>query len=136
MLYCIQLLNVTSVEEMRKILDSDEYDMRYDIGIGQSSSSLELSDLDRIVQAFATHFSVVYVKAELDQLMQGLKAFGILELMCSNPNKMRKLFISGDEVPLTMDMMLDNYFLIPIWVKSVGIRRGSGYDLGELFADD
>lgn len=91
---------------MRELLDSEEYDMRYSIGIGQPSSSLQYDDLDRIVQAFATHFSIVCVKAELDQLTEGLNALGILDLIRSNPNKMRQLFFSGNEVSLTADKML------------------------------
>ena len=74
---------------MRTLLDSQEYEMRYNIGIGQLSSSLNFCDLDRIVQAFATHFAVILcVKAELDLLADGLKTLNIFDLLRSNPNKM------------------------------------------------
>ena len=104
----MQLQNVTSVEEMRTLLDSDEYDMRYSIGVGQPSCLLKFSDLDRIVQDFSIHFSIICVKAELDQLAEGLKTLGVLELLRSNPNAMRQLFIHS-EVPLTVDLMLDMF---------------------------
>ena len=50
-------------------------------GIGQLRSSLNFCDLDRIVQVFATHFAVILcVKAELDQLADGLKTLDIFDL--------------------------------------------------------
>lgn len=92
---------------MRTLLDSDEYDMRYSIGIGQPSSSLKLCDRDRIVQAFATHFTIITVKAELDQMTEGLKALGVLQLIHSNPKKMRQLFVRESKVKLTADILMD-----------------------------
>ena len=50
---------------MRNLLDSEEYEFRYEIGIAQPSGTLQLSDLDRIVETSATHYSIVSVKAEL-----------------------------------------------------------------------
>ena len=94
---------------MRTLLDSDEYEMRYNIGIGQLSSSLNFCDLDRIVQAFATHFAVICVKAELDQLADGLKTLDIFDLLRSNPNKMRQLFVNENPDSLTADKMLDMF---------------------------
>ena len=94
---------------MRTLLDSDEYETRYNIGIGQLSSSLNFCDLDRIVQAFATHFAVICVKAELDQLADGLKTLDIFDLLRSNPNKMRQLFVNENPDSLTADKMLDMF---------------------------
>ena len=99
---------MSSVEEMRTLLDSEEFDMRYSIGIGQSSSSMKFRDLDQIVQAFATHFAIISVKAELDQIVDGLKGWEVLQLIRSNPNKMRQLFLH-EEIHITADIMFNMF---------------------------
>lgn len=52
----MQLLAVTDVTEMRALLDSDEYLFRFDAGVLDTSSKLELCDCSRIVQSLATFF--------------------------------------------------------------------------------
>ena len=60
-----------------------------------------------IVQSFSTHYAVVRVKAELDQILEGLATLDVLDLIRSNPIKMRTLLVHSNAVPLTADMMLD-----------------------------
>ncbi len=59
-------------ERFRRLLDSNEYDFRYDCGISEPSFRLKLSDRKRIIDAAATHYCILRVKAELDQLVEGL----------------------------------------------------------------
>ena len=94
---------------MRVLLDSDEFDFRYDIGVSQPSHTLQLSDRDRILNSMATHYAVKYMKAEVDQLKEGLKAMGVLDVIVSNPRKMRPLFVHHEPatVHLTADKMID-----------------------------
>ena len=66
-------------------------------GITQQPSTL--SDCDCIVQFFAKHFTVVRVKAQLDQMIDGLKALGIYDLIKANPRSMHKLFTSNAIFP-------------------------------------
>ena len=46
------------------------------------------------------------IEAYIDQILDGLKALGISELIKANPHAMHKLFVS-QPVPLTADYMLD-----------------------------
>ncbi len=73
----MQLESVANLEEMKLLLDSDEYSFRFDIGLSQPSASLKFSDREMLVKSFATHFAVLSVKAELDQLVEGLKTFDV-----------------------------------------------------------
>ena len=77
---------------MRKLLDSDEYAFRFEIGVCDVSSEVKLSDRDRIVLSLANYFTVVVVKAYIDQIVDGLKVLGISELIKANPRTMHKLF--------------------------------------------
>ena len=80
---------------------------RYTIGMCQPSSSLDLSDRYNIVQSMATHYSIVSVKAELDQFVDGLRASGVLELFQKFPTVMRPTLLCKEPLPLTSDHMID-----------------------------
>lgn len=99
---------MTSVDEMRNLLDSDEFDFRYDIGIAQPSKDLQLRDCDRVVKLCAAHYTIHSVKAELDQLCDGLMCMGVLQLIQQNP-VMRTLFLPRPPKPLTADSMINMF---------------------------
>ena len=54
---------------MKTLLDSEEFDFRFEVGVTDLSSKLKLSDCSRIVESLATHFTVVGVKAYIDQII-------------------------------------------------------------------
>ena len=89
---------------MRSILNSDKFDFRFEVGIGNVLSSLE--DRKQIMQSITNYFTVVRVKAQIDQIMDGLKCLGIDELIKSYPSTMHRLFISRPE-PLTSDSVFN-----------------------------
>lgn len=97
---------MSSIEEMRALLDSNEFNVRFEIGLGGPTSHFQFSDRDRLVQSFSMHYSILMVKAELDQMLDGMKTLGVLDLMRSNPKTMRPLFVPGGPV-LTTDSMFD-----------------------------
>ena len=98
---------MSTIAELRELLDSEQYDFRYDIGIAQPSQSVEIIDRDRIVQGIASHYAIIRVKAELDQILEGLNTLELQDLIRQNPQKMRPLFLHADPVPLTADQMID-----------------------------
>ena len=61
-------------EDLKEVMDSDEYDFRYDIGIAQSADAIRLADKEKIVALMAKHFTILSVKAELDQILCGLSS--------------------------------------------------------------
>ncbi len=92
---------------MRALLDSEEMSFRFSIGLSRPSYSLQLSDRDAIVESMATHFSILSVKAELDQLIEGLKVLDVLNLYRDYPKIMRPLLIYNKPKSLTSDYILD-----------------------------
>lgn len=91
---------------MRSILDGDDFDFRFEVGLAELSSRLELSDCRRIVQSISRYFTVVRVKAQIDQMLDGMNALGIGELIRSNPRTIHKLFMTQPE-PITPDSLLN-----------------------------
>ncbi len=88
------------------IFSSNEFDFLYEVGITNVLSRLE--DRKQIVQSTATYFTVVKVKAQIDQIMDGWKCLGIDELIKSYPSKMHQLLVSRPE-PLTSDTLFDQF---------------------------
>ena len=89
---------------MRAILSSDEFDFQFEVGISNVLSGLE--DRKQIVQSTANYFTVVRVKAQIDQIVDGLKCLEINELIKSYPASMHRLFVSQPE-PLTSDSVFN-----------------------------
>jgi hypothetical protein len=61
----MQLEEALTVEEMCQMLDSNEFNFRYDINVSDLSNNLQR---ERVV---ASHYVVVGVKAQLDQIVTG-----------------------------------------------------------------
>ncbi len=106
MFLCHQLEQASTLEEVKALLDSDDYDFRFDIGLGFPTNSMRFVDRDEIVQSLAGYFTVVKVKAQLDQVVQGLSVLGILDLLRDNPRKARELFVYSKPPAMTADAML------------------------------
>lgn len=102
----MQLQEVTSIDEMRALLDSNNYDFRYDVGVTQPSHTLALADLNCMVQSLAMHYAIVFVKAELDDIVEGLKTLDVLGLIRANGKQMCSLFLYSEPGPLTADKMM------------------------------
>lgn len=67
----MQLEEALTVEEMCQMLDSNEFNFRYDINVSDLSNNLQR---ERVV---ASHYVVVGVKAQLDQIVTGFFSGGI-----------------------------------------------------------
>ena len=73
-----------SDQELRDLLEGEEYDFWYDCGIGQPTASIQLKNQDQIVSSLAMNYSVMRCMPELMQMQDGLKALGVLELLQFN----------------------------------------------------
>ena len=90
---------------MRALLDDDGFDFRFEIGVADLSSSLELSDRFRIIQSLSTHYTVIQMKAQIDQIIEGLHVLGVYDLIQSNPRMMKDLLTTIPK-PLTIDEIM------------------------------
>ena len=79
-----------------------------------------MSDKDTIVGLMVKHFTILMVKAELDQLLCGMSStMNVLELVRGNP-EMRELFFYNPKPPMTWDAM---YSIVPAVVSQEGSNR-------------
>ncbi len=62
----------------KDLLNCDEYDFRFDVGLGVLTDSMNFGDHNEIVQSLAGYFTVVKVKAQIDKLVEGVGVPGIL----------------------------------------------------------
>lgn len=109
LLPCImQLQDAKSTEELETVLNSDEYDFRYGLGVAEQTQSVHLVDKNLIVTHMANHFATFHVKAELDQMLCGLsETLDSLQLIWSDPTVMHPLFVPSDNPPQSTDDVYD-----------------------------
>lgn len=101
-----QILASNSTEELRCLLDSEEFEFRFDAGLAMPTSSISISDKKQIAMSMAMHFLVYKTKAEMDQLREGLKSLGILDLMHRYPTQMKPLFLATGKPVLSASLVL------------------------------
>jgi len=106
--YILQLINAPDEESFVALLDSEEYNFRYDCGVSQPVSTIKLCHREDIVSALALH-SVFAIKAELDQLISGFHTYGFDELFQTYPEVTRQLFVYFKPLPLTADKLFDMF---------------------------
>lgn len=80
---------------------------RYECGISKPSASIPDADKEGVISSLCLHFVVLATKAELDDMVNGLKSLGILALIRENPVLARQLFVKGSPKHLTADTLYD-----------------------------
>lgn len=97
----------SDAEKLKELWEGEDYLFRFDIGIYQPCTAINAESIDNILQLFANHYLISSVKAELDQFLDGLRVLDVIDLIRSNPNKMKQLLVySEPEVITTENMML------------------------------
>ena len=94
------------MEDFRRILDSEEFAFRFDVGVATPSHRVKLGDRTHIIRSLAAHFTIYSVKAELDQLREGLSVMGVLQLLKENAPVMCPLLLSQKPRNLTAEYMI------------------------------
>ena len=82
--------------------------MVYETGFRKPLSLLCLCDRRDLCAKLKCHFTIVKVKAELDQFAEGLKCCGVLEYMKKFPDIMRPLLVADPATVVTAGKLLFN----------------------------
>ena len=125
LVYCIpQLQQVETVDQMRKLLDGDLFDLRCTCGITVPSNSLKLKDLAQLVRSFYLHFIIYSAKSELDQIKEGLETLNLLSVMQNNSSQFLPIFLGCNKSQLTANTLL-GLFTVKEWSLEGSNRRES-----------
>lgn len=92
------------------MLESNEYDFRYHLGVAEQTQNVWIDDKEQIVLHTANHFAIFQVKGELDQILCG-PSETLETLIRSDPTIMRSLFVPSKHSPLSADSMFDLFML-------------------------
>lgn len=86
---------VDSKEELQAIFQEDtNMDVLMNTGF---TSTISLEKKDTIVRVITLQNTIMRVKAELDQMREGLRLHGCLAMMEEYPSLMEKLFVPGED---------------------------------------
>ena len=66
-----------------------------------------MGDIPVLWKIISVHSCIVPIKAELDQLQEGLKLFNVIDILKSFPIQTKQLFVSGGSISLSLDTMLE-----------------------------
>ena len=85
------------------------YVRRYECGISKPTGCIQNADREDIISSLWLHFVVLTAKAELDDLVAGLKSLDILSPVRENPVLSCQLFIKGTPKCLSADTLYDMF---------------------------
>lgn len=106
----LQIESAATTEDLRQLLSEDDFHL--DCGYTKPSVLVTLQDKEELIQIIALDYLVYRSQAEIDQLIEGLKTAGVLELLRNQPEQMSAVFCGGQK-ELTADRvaeMLDPFF--------------------------
>ena len=103
----LQLEAVEDIESLRNLLSEDPADVVYASGFSTPITKVTLDDIPVVLKAVSIHSCIVPIKAELDQLKEGLNLFNVIDLIKKFSMQTRELFVSTGSAKLTVNNMLD-----------------------------
>ncbi|XP_065887268.1 uncharacterized protein [Dysidea avara] len=111
-----KLLQVQDEESFVNLMDSEEYNFRYECGICQPSQMIKFNQREEIVSALAMH-TIYSIKAELDQIISGLDGYGLGKLAQDNPEAFRPLLVYYKPLKLSADAVHE---MFPAGLSALG----------------
>ena len=90
----IEFANITKREEVLEIL------------VDAGCCSLQQKDRQSVLRMLCLHHCLLVIKAELDQLCEGLCTLGVLDEIKRNPQLFAKFFLSKENEDLTVGICL------------------------------
>ena len=97
---------ITDVHVLREFITDDKCAVVYDSGFSLPITKVSIQDIPVIVRAVTLHSTLMPIKSELDQLIQGLEICGILPLIRKYPRVMKQLFVYNPDDKITVELMV------------------------------
>ena len=119
--FCCRLAKFRQLNNSAFYLILRNFQFRFEFGFSAPSSKLTLADKVNMVRTLSLHYLIYANRAEIDQLMDGLKTLGILQLMQQHPQLFRPLLQSATKPLLTSSQMLKLFQ--PVWSPNGSNQR-------------
>ena len=113
MLSLSQLQDATSIDEARQMLETRKYDLRFKLGYGRPSSSLEAHHITQLVTGVCLQQIIYSNKTALDQLLEGLRSHQVNELIAGNFPLAKALFTHTPTVSIDATAMRSLFKFTP-----------------------
>ena len=84
----------------------DSSEIIFDSGFTVPVTQVSLENVQDIVRAVCLQSTLLNVKAELDQMAEGLKLLNVISLLRQHPQKFKSLFVFDVDSVLTADQMV------------------------------
>ena len=97
---------VSDVEQLRRLLMEDSSEIIFDSGFTVPVTQVSLENVQDIVRAVCLQSTLLNMKAELDQMAEGLRLFNVISLLRQHPQKLKSLFVFDVDSVLTVDQMV------------------------------
>ncbi|XP_065835679.1 uncharacterized protein [Oscarella lobularis] len=121
-------------------LDSDMVKAVCDAGYHEVLASITIKKKEALRHCLLLHFAVLCVKAELDQLRDGLKLMNVLSIMQSHKDIMKKYFVHDEDSALTAEGILKMFATAAFTEKEEDEEKWQqetdAYMLFQRFLDD
>ena len=92
-LVIIQIGEAETDEQLKLVFDQEpEQSLVYDTGYNKAMCLITLNDNKCLKTALRDHYSVIKIKAEVDQFIEGLRTLDVLDCIKKCPALMRQLF--------------------------------------------
>lgn len=89
------------------MLSQEEFEFLFDCGYSKALASCNLSDRPEMLECVIVHFTHYRVRAELDQLKEGLAKVGILRAIQTNPFLFKPLLCPDIRLEVTSQYIRD-----------------------------
>ena len=86
------------------MLLEDRFSIVFDCGFSTPITKVTVDHISTIIKAVSLH-CVLRVKAEIDQIAEGLELFNVLRLIRKYPTKIQEMFICDPHCKPTLDEM-------------------------------
>lgn len=97
-------------------------------GFNRPPATLTLRDVPQLIECVTLHSTLLIVKAELDEILKGLKDAGVLEVLHQSPGLFKPLFVYQDKSLAAGTIALVVMFMW-LFVKLILLLTGDIVDL-------
>jgi len=98
-----QLDSVETTEQLRRTVSQEEFEFLIDCGYSKPLHGCVLDDKKEMVECVILHFTQYRIRAELDQLKEGLAKVGVLPAIERRPHLWKPLLCAAQSLKITPD---------------------------------